>query len=311
MKINVIIPNYNGAKLIAKNLPNVLESLKDYPDSQITIVDDGSEQSDYQELKVFVSSLNNKNKIDLIRTEENKGFSSTVNRGALSKESDLLVILNTDVSPEENFLAPIIKDFENNDRIFGVGCLDKSEEKGGVVLRGRGVGFWKRGFVIHKKGDIDKSDTFWISGGSCAISAKLFRSFGGYDEIYNPFYWEDIDLSYRARKAGFDIKFENKSVVVHRHSEGSIRKHYTSRKIKRIAYRNQFIFVWKNITDTFLIFSHFVFLPYHLFWAVLRLDLAFFEGFLLALVRLPGIIERRNKQKTEYLKKDSELLSKV
>lgn len=311
MKINVIIPNYNGANLIAKNLPSVLFSLRAYPQSSVTIVDDGSDKEDYKSLKDFISSLDSKIRIDLIRKEKNSGFSSTVNKGALEKDSEILVILNTDVSPEENFLVPIIKDFENNNNLFGVGCLDKSEEKEGVVLRGRGIGFWNRGFVVHKKGDTDQSDTFWVSGGSCAISAKLFRSFGGYDEIYNPFYWEDIDLSYRARKAGYDIKFENKSVVIHRHLEGSIRKHYNPRKIKRIAYRNQFTFVWKNITDTSLILSHFVFLPYHLFWAVLRLDLAFFEGFLLALVRLPGIIERRNKQKSEYSKKDSELLSKV
>lgn len=309
MRINVIIPNYNGSHLIGKNLPSVMDSLKDYPDCLVIIVDDGSKENDYQKLKSYVSELNNKN-IRLIRQNKNKGFSSAVNKGALASDAELLVILNSDVSPEENFMAPVIKDFENNDNLFGVGCLDKSEEKEGVVFRGRGIGFWKRGFVLHKKGDIDKSDTFWISGGSSIISAKLLKSLGGYDEIYNPFYWEDIDLSYRARKAGYDIKFENKSVVIHSHSEGSIVKHYTPEKIKRIAYRNQFIFVWKNITDPLLIFSHFVFLPYHLFWAALRLDLAFFEGFLLALIRVPVIIERRNKQKSKYLKKDSELLSK-
>ncbi|KKQ34134.1 MAG: Glycosyl transferase, family 2 [Microgenomates group bacterium GW2011_GWA2_37_6] len=310
MKINVIIPNYNGADLISKNLPSVLDSLKDYSDSIITIVDDGSEEKDYQKLKDFVSGLNNKIKIDLVRYEKNKGFSSAVNKGALASDAELLVILNSDVSPEEGFLAPVIKDFEENDNLFGVGCLDKSEEEEGIVLRGRGVGFWKRGFVVHKKGEADKSDTFWLSGGSSIIRAKLFKSFGGYDEIYNPFYWEDIDLSYRARKAGYDIKFENKSVVTHRHSEGSIRKHYSKSSITKISYRNQFIFVWKNITDTVLIFSHFVFLPYHMLKAVLRFDLAFFEGLSLAVMRLPDIIKRRNKQKDENLKKDFELFSK-
>lgn len=311
MKINVVIPNYNGSDLISKNLPSVLDSLKSYSDSIITIVDDGSEEKDYQKLKDFISSLNNTIKIDLIRHEKNKGFSSAVNKGALALDAELLVILNSDVSPEEGFLAPVIKDFENNNKLFGVGCLDKSEEeKGKIVLRGRGIGFWKRGFVVHKKGETDKSNTFWVSGGSSIIRAKLFKYFGGYDEIYNPFYWEDIDLSYRAKKAGYELMFENKSVVTHRHSEGSIRKHYSKSSITKIAYRNQFIFVWKNITDTSLILSHFVFLPYHLFWAILRLDPAFFEGFFLALMRLPDIIKRRNKQKREYSKKDFELLFK-
>ncbi len=308
MKINVIIPNYNGAKLIAKNLPSVLDSLGDYPDSQITIVDDGSEQVDYQELKEFISNLNNENKIDLIRSEKNKGFSSAVNKGALSKDSDLLVILNTDVSPEKNFLEPVINDFQNNDKLFGVGCLDKSEEENGAVFRGRGIGFWEKGFVNHRKGETDKSDTFWVSGGSSIVRTNLFKHLGGFDEIYNPFYWEDIDLSYRARKAGYDIKFENKSIVIHRHLEGSIRKYYSKSSITKIAYRNQFIFVWKNITEPHLLLTHIIWLPYHLFKAAIRLDFPFFQGMLIALVKLPDIIKRRIKQ-GESLRKDSELLS--
>ena len=307
--INVVIPNYNGADLIEKNLKSVLNSLENYSGSFITIVDDGSDEKDYQKLKDYISKLNNP-KIILMRKEKNSGFSGTVNKGGLLSDADILVILNTDVSPEENFLAPVIKDFEENENLFGIGCLDKSEEEEGIVLRGRGVGFWKRGLVVHKKGDTDQADTFWVSGGSSVISAKLFKSFGGFDEIYNPFYWEDIDLSYRARKAGYDIKFENRSVVIHRHSEGSIIKHYTARKIKRIAYRNQFIFVWKNITETSLIVSHLVWLPYHILKAILRADFAFFEGLSLALMKLPDIINRRSKQKSENLKKDSELFSK-
>ena len=219
-----------------------------------------------------------------------------------------MAILNTDVAPEENFLAPVIKDFQENDKLFGVGCLDKSEEKGKIVPRGRGIGFWKRGFVSHKKGETDRKDTFWISGGSCIIRTKLFKDFGGFDEIYDPFYWEDIDLSYRVRKADYDLMFENQSVVVHRHFEGSIKKHYSKFQVKKIAYRNQFIFVWKNITDVRLIFSHLIWLPYYLLRALLRLDLAFFEGLLLALTKTPDIIRKRNRQKDNYLKKDSELL---
>src|SRR3989344_5221878 len=191
MKMNLIIPNYNGADLISKNLPMVLNSIKGYSESWVSIVDDGSDSEDYRRLKDFVLRLN-EDRINLLRSEKNKGFSSSVNKGAFSKESDLLVILNTDVTPEENFLAPVIKDFQENDKLFGVGCLDKSEEKGKIVPRGRGIGCWKRGFVSHKKGETDKKDTFWISGGSCIIRTKLFKDFGGFDEIYDPFYWEDI-----------------------------------------------------------------------------------------------------------------------
>lgn len=311
MKINVIIPNYNVSNIIIKNLSSVIESLENYPESKIIIVDDGSNESDYKKLKDFILNLDKKNSIELIRKDRNSGFSSTVNKGAFSSESDFLVLLNSDVSPDKNFISEALKNFENNKNLFGVGCMDKSQEEGKTVLRGRGLAGWNRGFLVHRKGEVDKKDTFWISGGSSVVRWEMFRELGGFDEIYDPFYWEDIDLSFRARKSGYEIVFDNKSQVVHRHDEGSIKKHFSKRKITKIAYRNQFIFVWKNITDPFLIFSHLVFLPYHFFRAILRFDLAFFEGFILALIRLPVIIKRRSDQKKFYKIPDKELLSPI
>ena len=78
MKILVVIPNYNGADLIEKNLVSVLNSLKNYSDSKIVIVDDGSEEKDYIKLKDFLSRIS-REKVNLIRREKNRGFSSAVN----------------------------------------------------------------------------------------------------------------------------------------------------------------------------------------------------------------------------------------
>jgi GT2 family glycosyltransferase len=154
---------------------------------------------------------------------------------------------------------------------------------------------------------VNSNDTFWISGGSCAIRKKCFEKIGEFDNLYDPFYWEDIDLSYRARKSGYKIKFNPESVVEHRHEEGSIKKHYNYEKIKFIAYRNQFIFIWKNITDNGLIMSHFIWLPYHFVTALLRFDTAFFSGFILALLKMPQILTKRGLQKMQYKKNDKEL----
>lgn len=310
MKYNVVIPSYNGADLISKNLQSVLNSLADYKSSKLTIVDDGSREEDYKKLENYISEVKEKTDIpiELIRKDKNSGFSSAVNRGALDSETEYLILLNSDVSPEKNYLMSVMEDFEKNEKLFGVGCMDKSEEETGTVLRGRGLAIWSRGLLIHRKGSIEKSDTFWISGGSSIIKTEIFKKLGGFDEIYDPFYWEDIDLSFRARKLGYELMFENKSVVIHRHSEGAIKKNFSKKKVTKIAYRNQFIFIWKNITDAKLVMSHLLWLPYHLIKGVLRGDSAFLLGFLLALIRLPDIIKRRNNQKKYYKKSDLELL---
>lgn len=310
MKYKVVIPNYNGSYLIIKNLPSVLDSLSEYKNSEIAIVDDGSHEEDFKKLEIYVAEIKEKSTIPikLIRKDKNSGFSSTVNKGALDSETEYLILLNSDVSPEKNYLISVMEDFEKNEKLFGVGCMDKSEEETETVFRGRGLAIWSRGLLIHRKGSIEKSDTFWISGGSSIIKTEVFKKLGGFDEIYDPFYWEDIDLSYRARKLGYELMFENKSIVIHRHSEGAIRKNFSKGKVTKIAYRNQFIFIWKNITDTKLVMSHLLWLPYHLIKGVLRGDNAFLQGFLLALIRLPDIIKRRNNQKKYYKKSDSELL---
>ncbi|OIP58186.1 MAG: hypothetical protein COX79_04840 [Candidatus Levybacteria bacterium CG_4_10_14_0_2_um_filter_36_16] len=308
--IEVIIPNYNGTSLIKRNLGAVLASLFEEKNVKVTIVDDGSDKKQIEELEELLSEFKKKSDIEitLVKKSKNEGFSSTVNKGAFASSADFLVLLNTDVSPQKNFLKIALSHFDQNPKLFGVGCLDKSIEGSKTILRGRGIGDWKRGFVVHKKGEITRSDTFWIGGGSSIIKKNLFVQLGGFDEIYNPFYWEDIDLSYRAKKSGYEIIFEKESVVVHRHAEGAIQTHYSPFRIKTISFRNQFIFVWKNIDDVTLLVNHLVWLPYYFLVALLHMDLAFYAGFILAISRFTDIIKKRKKQKEQYKKTDRQLL---
>ena len=139
----------------------------------------------------------------------------------------------------------------------------------------------------------------------------MWNTLGGMDTLYNPFYWEDIDLSYRALKSGYEILFEPESLVVHEHEKGAIKSKYTAFQVKTIAYRNQFIFVWGNATDFYLRFMHFLWLPNYLLRALLREDWAFFIGFYNALVLLPKIIKSSIKLKKTFVKKDKELITQI
>ncbi len=307
-KIEVIIPNYNGFELIEKNIPKVLHVLAAYPNIGVTIVDDGSRIEEQELLSEYIKNSNKKNQIQvkLMLFQKNLGFSSNVNRAALESTSDILVLLNTDVYPRKDFLDAVLPHFKD-ELLFGVGCMDESiEDK--TILRGRGIGEWKSGFILHRKGEVDKTDTFWVSGGSSAFRTDLFKLLGGFDPLYNPFYWEDIDLSYRAQKAGYKILFEPKSIVVHVHKKGSIKKHYKDNTIRSYAMRNQFTIVWKNVTDIDLIFSHLLFLPLHLARAILKRDKIFLRGFFLAILRLPDIMKHRKIQKNQFILKDKDIL---
>lgn len=308
MKISIVIPNYNGEELLRKNLPKLIEAVCNYKDIEIIIVDDGSTDDSINIIQNSEFRIQNSNlKLKIIQNEKNLGFSSTVNKGAKEAKGDILVLLNTDVVPEKDFLKPLMEHF-NDESVFAVGCMDKSIENGKTVLRGRGIGKWKKGFLVHKRGEINKTNTLWVGGGSGAFRKLIWDRLGGLNQIYDPFYWEDIDLSYRALKSGYKVLFEPKSIVYHEHEKGAIRKKFSPFKIKTIAYRNQFIFVWENETDFDLQISHLLWLPYHLIKALLRRDLAFFLGFFKAFILLPKIIQSSFKAQKLFIKSDREVI---
>ena len=298
MKISIIIPNYNGEELLKKNLPKVISVVGD---SEIIIVDDASVDGSFAVLASF------KENIKVIKNEKNLGFSSTVNRGVREAKGEIIILLNTDVVPEKDFLKPLLEHFQD-EKIFAVGCMDKSIEDSKIVLRGRGVGQWKRGFLVHSRGEVNKTNTLWVGGGSGAFRKSIWDKLGGFDKLYNPFYWEDIDLSYRALKSGYKILFEPKSVVTHEHEKGAIKSTYSNFKVKTLAYRNQFIFVWKNATDFDLQFAHLFWLPYHFLKALARFDLSFFKGFFMAFFLLPKIISSSLESQKLFVKKDIDVI---
>lgn len=309
MKLEIIIPNFNGFDLIKKNFPMVLAALGDEKDIEIIIVDDGSKKEEQEALNEFINKINKDSKIHvrLLLFERNVGFSSNVNRAALRSNSDLLIFLNSDAVPEKGFLKFLLPHFTDA-ALFGVGMMDKSIEGEKIILRGRGITYWKKGMLFHGKGEVDKTNTSWVSGGSSIVRTELFKKLGGFDSLYDPFYWEDIDLSYVARKAGYKILFEPKSIIVHSHFEGSIKKHYKEKDVTEISYRNQLIFIWKNITDTPFVISHLFLLPYYVARALLHFDIAFLKGFLLAVQRLPDIMKHREEIKKKFKLLDKEII---
>jgi len=312
MNISVIIPNYNGENLLKENLPKVLDALKDYKKGKIEIIipNDPSTDNSKDVIHAFISSIKEKHIVGKTVDNKNKnegGFSKNVNRGVKLATGDVLILLNSDVIPHKGFLEPLLKHFED-EQVFAIGCMDESIEDGKTVLRGRGVGKWQRGFLTHQAGKLDKHNTLWVSGGSGAFRKSAWDKLQGLDPLYNPFYWEDIDLSYRAIKSGYKTIFEPKSVVTHEHEKGAIKSKFKSDLVKKITYRNQFTFVWKNITEPRLLLSHIAWLPYYFIKAFLSGDWVFFSGFYLALMRFPKVMQSRRVAQKLFVKSDTTIL---
>ena len=231
--VSVIIPTYKNTELLIKNLHKNLPYLKD---CEIIIVNDDPTTSLKKELKQF-------EKIKLIENKKNLGFGESINQGVKIAQGDYLLLLNNDVVLSNNNYQLTINHFRNNYSLFAVSFAQ--EEKNNQVV-GKNRLFWHKGFYQHEAiKDNQPGENGWAEGGSCLIDKEKFRLLGGFDKIYAPFYWEDIDLSYRAKKRGWSIIFDPKIKVIHHH-ESTIGKYYDKKQIAIIAFRNQLIFTWKN-----------------------------------------------------------------
>lgn len=294
ISVSIIIPNWNGAKLLRKYLPKVLEAANG---AEVIIVDDCSTDDSVEVVKANFPT------VKIIIKESNSGFAKSVNVGVQQSQGDVVVLLNTDVVPENGFLIPLLSHF-SDPNLFAVGCMEKNTEKDGVVMRGRSIAHWQKGFYIHARGEVNKTDTAWASGGSAAFRKSLWIKFHGMDTIFNPFYWEDIDLSYRASKAGYSIVFEPLSIVWHFHEQGSIKTQFQKDKVSRVVYRNQFIFIWKNVTDPMLFLEHLLWAPIRIIQECLKGDTTMFFGFLLAMGKIPQILRQRGDHEFIWKRRD-------
>lgn len=284
LNVSIILPNWNGAAIMQKHLPAVLRASGD---SEVIVVDDCSTDNSLQILKKKFPT------VKVIEKKQNSGFAGSVNMGVAVAKGDIVILLNTDVEPDRGFLAPLMKHFANPN-IFAVGCLEKNPEPSGTVLRGRAIARWNRGFYIHAKGEVDKTTTAWVSGGSGAFRKELWDKLGGLDTLFNPFYWEDIDLSYRALKAGYTVLFEKDSAVWHYHQQGAIKTKFQEVKVQRTVFRNQLLFTWKNLSDSQIWISHIFWLPIRILQDVLRGNTTMLLGCIDALKRIPKVIIKRS-----------------
>ncbi len=278
--ISIVIPNYNGIKILQKHLRSVVDHAQG---NQIIIVDDASTdqsvawvQKKFPQVKVIVNS-------------KNSGFSSSVNAGFHSAEHSLVFLLNNDVSINKNTIPRLLSHFENR-KVFAVGCLEKL--KAGK-RRGRSIGSFQRGLLIHSQSKkLTFGPTLWVFGASGMFRKSTWDKLNGMDTLFHPAYYEDIDLGYRAWKAGYTCYFEPSATVEHE-AEVSFKK-ALGRKKNSIVFKNQILFFWKNVREPKLWLQHILWLPYHLLITSYRTKGAFILGFFKAIFQIPQLLSSTN-----------------
>lgn len=245
--VSIVIPNWNGKKLLEKNLPKVLAAQENPENNirEVIVIDDYSTDESLTFLKKEY-----RKKIRIVRHTKNRGFASAVNTGFRYAKSDLVCLLNSDVTPTPAFLKNTFDHFMRSDT-FAVGLHEKGY--------GPSSGSFDKGYLKHRAApeSNEKKFSLWASGGSALFRRELWWKVGGFDNIlFAPFYWEDVDIGYRAWKRGYKILWEPTAIVEHKHESVINPTNFQKKYMDMVKERNELLFIWKNITSNSLIRKH-------------------------------------------------------
>lgn len=240
--ISVVIPNYNGKHLLKKNLPSVFAALKNINDYEVIIADDASTD----ESVAYIET--NWQNVILIKNKVNGGFSKNINSGFKVATKELVLALNSDVILNKNYFLEQFKYFNDADT-FGV--------MGGVFNDGKLIDaakypLWKGGKLITTlniellKPTNEWLPTLFLSGANALMDRKKLMRLNGMDEVYSPFYMEDVDLSVRAWRMGWKCYYEPKSICNHIISS-TINSNSKKSYVKFISKRNKLFFHYNHL----------------------------------------------------------------
>lgn len=276
--ISIIIPTYKK-NLCLQNLKKNIPYFKEY---EIIIVNDNPETKMKQDIQHFKN-------VHLIENHINSGFGVSINKGVTQAKNPYIMLLNDDVVLKDTSYENSLNYFKKDHNLFAVSFAQI--EKNGTIV-GKNKVYWKKGFIHHtKQNDLKSGCNAWAEGGACLIDKSKFNAVGGFDKRYSPFYWEDVDLSYQAYRHGFYIMFDSSIQLIHHH-ESTIGQIFDKKFVQSIAFRNQLLFIWKNIDDFILLYEHVL----YLISAIIKGRVFFIKGFLQALPYIPSILAWKIKQ---------------
>jgi hypothetical protein len=230
-KVLVSLINFNGDK-DTRNCLDSLEKVKtDGFKLNVAVVDNASNENFQVEKKYQNFELK------IIRSEKNLGFAGGQNLGikwGFENRVDYFAVLNNDVILDENFLVELLKTFTKKDcglvspKIYFAKGYEyhkdlryEDKDLGKVIWYAGGIMDWKNVLASHKgvdevdKGQFEKIEKTDFASGCCVmVKREVFEKVGLFDEKYF-LYYEDNDLSQRAKRLGFAVYYQPGALLWH------------------------------------------------------------------------------------------------
>lgn len=210
-RVDVVVLNWNGWQDTISCLASL--QLQDYPNFNLLVVDNGSTDGSVAQISKAMPAL------ELLQTGKNLGFGGGCNVGirhALAQGADYVWLVNSDATVDPQALSALVRMADQNLELGAVGSVlyevDKVDRI--QVYGGGSVNLWS-GRSRHRlsPGPLD-----FISGASVLLRRAALEEVGLFDQTTFFMYWEDTDLAFRLRKAGWQLAVASDSRLWHKQS---------------------------------------------------------------------------------------------
>lgn len=254
MKTAVVILNWNTEGFLKEFLPGLLQSVSKVEDAEVIVADNASTDGSRQVMKDIFPDVRT------LEFDRNYGFTGGYNKAFGEIESDLFVLINSDIEVTEGWLPPLVKWMEDHPecgacapKLHSWQDRDKFEYAGaaGGYIDRYGYPFC-RGRVLKRletdRGQYDApADVFWATGACLMVRSSLYRKLGGLDDRFFA-HMEEIDLCWRMQLEGYKVTVVPESVVYH---VGGGTLPATSPFKLYLNYRNNLLMLENNLAKTF------------------------------------------------------------
>jgi len=300
--LSIVIPSWNGRALLERYLPTVAGAAAAFEracrqDAEIIVADDASDDGTGAWLASHFP------RVRVERGAARAGFASTANRGVQAARHGLVFLVNNDVALEASTLPPLAAHFAaapGSPAVFAAASQVYDYDTGRLSGAGQ-LGDFRRGFIgIHRRYFVAEPDaqparpwlTLFATGGSSMFDRRIFLDLGGFDEAFAPFGWEDVELSLRAWKLGFEVHYEPRSAVWHQFSS-TITPAHSRRYVRMIYERNRLLAHWYHLDSVSEKAAHGAFLGLKLAGSLFNGHWELWPATVRALRRWSGMTDRR------------------
>jgi GT2 family glycosyltransferase len=233
-------------------------------------------------------------RVRVLRLERNQGFAGAVRAGIAASTTPLFAPINTDVQVRPGFLQAILPHFGRDDT-FAV--CSRIELPGGSQMETGNVAPAFSGILepYHLPPD-DAGPILYAGGASSVYHRARYDALGGFETIFRPLYWEDIELGYRAWRRGWRSLFEPSASVWHER-RAWIGKRFGDAYANQAFLKNALIFIWKNVRDGGMLAQNWAYVAARLYREMPSGDGTMCRALLAALPVLPAALLRRWRER--------------